>query len=207
MTTLDGGQKLSSVISKLYKDAVDLRKKVGSFLEKKLPVNITINNNLVLGSNNIIANATNGNIEIRDPKILWAAQTTKYPTDRLVSGVDGKNIEYIDMGVGVEDLRLTTEDHIILGQDREELSTIMTIIGRLDVIAFSSHRGTVISSNERFPVTWEEEIRSKVQQFADVDGIEFKVKQIIDKKNMNSEAIAFHILDCRKTQSEMKLDD
>ena len=29
MTTLDGGQQLSSVISKLYKDAVDLRKKVG----------------------------------------------------------------------------------------------------------------------------------------------------------------------------------
>ena len=138
---------------------------------------------------------------------LWAAQTTKYPTDRLIAGVDGKNIEYIDMGAGDEDLRITNDHQIILGQEKEELSAIMTIIGRLDVIAFSSHRGTVISEKEKFPVTWEEEIRSKVQEYADVNGIEFKVRQIIDKKKLNSEAVAFHIIDCRKPQSEIKLDD
>lgn len=206
LTALDGGgRQLSLVISKLYKDAIDLRKKVAEFLDKKLPINITINNNINFGSNNIIANTNNGNIVIPDQRILLAAQTTKYPTDRLVSGIDGKGIEYIDMGAGTESLRLTANDKIILGQDKEELSAIMTIIGRLDVIAFSSHRGTVISGKEKYPVTWEENIRSKVQEYADVNGIEFKVRQVIDKKKLNSEAIAFHIIDCRNPQSEISL--
>jgi len=207
IATLDGGKQLSSVIAKLLKDAIDLRKKVAEFLKKGLPINININNNINIGSNNVIANFDSGNIEISEPKILWAAQVTKYPVDRLVSGVDGKAIEYIDLGSGTENTRITTDEHEILGQEREELSATSTIVGRLDVIAFSSHKGTVVSNSEKFPVTWEDEIRSKVQQYADVEGIEFKVRQIIDKKNLKTEAIAFHILDCKKPQSEMKIDD
>ena len=170
-------------------------------MKKGLPINI--NNNINIGSNNVIANIDSGNIEIPDPKILWAAQVTKFPVDRLVSGVDGKSIEFIDLGTSSNIARINPEDREILGQEKEELSAIISIIGRLDVIAFSSHKGMVVSNNEKFPVTWEDEIRGKVQEYADVEGIEFKVRQIIDKKNLKTEAIAFHILDCRKLQSEI----
>ena len=192
----DGGSQLSNIITKLFREAIDLRKQVAAVLEKGLPINITINTNINIGKDNIIANSENGNIIINDPKILWAAQSTKYPADRLIKGVDGKNIEYVDFGSREDEVRLTTADRVVLGQNREELSAIITVNGRLDMVAFSSHRGTIISANERFPVTWDESIRNKVQRIVDVEGVDFTVRPIIDQKRLHSDAIAYHVIDC-----------
>lgn len=202
---LDGGFHLSGVITKLFREAIDLRKKVAAAIEKGLPINITINNNVNIGNGNIIANAENGNIVINDPKILWAAQVTKYPSDRLISGVDGKAIEYVELGAREDEMRLTPDDRVILGQNKEELTATIRVIGRLDMVAFSSHKGTIVSSNEKFPVTWDENIRNKVQRIADVEGVEFIVRPIIDQKRLHSEAIAYHVLDCKVPQQKLGL--
>jgi len=201
----DGGYQLSNVVTKLFREALNLRKEVAVILERGLPLNITINTNINIGNGNIIANSENGDIVINDPKILWAAQFTKYPADRLIKGVDGKNIEYVDFGARDDEMRITTDDRVVLGQNREELSATITVNGRLDMVAFSSHRGTIISNNERFPVTWDESLRTKVQQIVDVDGVDFIVRPIIDQKRLHSEAIAYHVLDCNLPQQSLKV--
>lgn len=201
----DGGYQLSNVVTKLFREALDLRKEVAVILEKGLPLNITINTNINIGKGNIIANSENGDIVINDPKILWAAQFTKYPADRLIKGIDGKNIEYVDFGTRDNEMRITTENRVVLGQNREELSATITVNGRLDMVAFSNHKGIIISNNEKFPVTWDEPLRTKVQQLVDVDGVDFIVRQIIDQKRLHSEAIGYHILDCNILQQNLKV--
>lgn len=201
----DDGYQLAGVITRLFRDAIDLRKKVASAIEKGLPINITITNNINIGSGNVIANSENGDIMINDPKILWAAQVTKYPADKLISGIDGKAIEYAELGARDGELRLTTDDRVVLGQNKEELSATIRVTGRLDMVAFSSHKGTIISDNEKFPVTWDENIRTKMQKIVDTEGVTFTVRPIIDQKRLHTEAIAYHVLDCIVPQRKLDI--
>lgn len=196
----DSGYQLSEIITRLFRSAIDLRKEVADALSKGFPITITINNNVNIGSGNLIANNGNGNISIGDPKILWAAQVTKYPADKLISGIDGKAIEYVELGSRADELRLTQDERVLLGQNREELSATLRVYGRLDMVAFSSHKGTIVSNQEKFPVTWDEQIRNKMQRVADIEGVEFLVRPIIDQKRLHSEAIAYHVLDCKTLQ-------
>lgn len=202
---LGDASQLSEVVTKLFKAALDLRKEVADALKNGFPITITINNNMNIGNGNLIANNGNGNISIGDPKILWAAQTTKFPTDKLISGVDGNAIEYVELGSKNEEMRITTNDRIVLGQNKEELSATLRIFGRLDMVAFSSHKGTIVSNQEKFPVTWDEQIRSKMTRVVDLEGVEFIVRPIIDQNRLHSEAIAYHVLDCNIPQQDLKL--
>lgn len=203
----DGGYTLSEIIVKLLRDAVDLRKKAAEVLKQGLSVNIKISNSFNLGSKinsgNVSFDKTSGSILINDPKILWAAQVTRSPVNEILSNVDGKKVEYIDMSSPTKELRLTSDDREIIGQHKEELPTTLTIIGRLDMVAFSSHRGSIISDGERFSVTWDEMIRSKMQRIADVEGVHFKVRPVVDHKRLDSAAIGFHVLDCRDPQEKI----
>lgn len=203
----DGGYALSEIIVKLLRDAVDLRKKAAEVLKNGLVVNIRIANSFNFGSNtnsgNVFFDQTSGSILINDPKILWAAQVTRSPVNEILSNVDGKNVEYIDMNSPTNELRLTTDDRDIIGQHKEELPTTLTIVGRLDMVAFSSHRGSIISDGERFSVTWDEQIRSKMQRIADVEGVMFKVRPLVEHKRLDSSAIGFHVLDCSDPQEKM----
>jgi hypothetical protein len=199
----DGGYQLSGIITKLFRTAIDLRKEVTGALAKGFPITITINNNINIGSGNLIANNGNGNISIGDPKILWAAQVTKYPTDKLISGIDGNAIEYVELGSRTDEMRLTPDDRVVLGHNKEELSATLRVYGRLDMVAFSSHKGTIISNKEKFPVTWDEQIRNKMQRVADIEGVEFLVRPIIDQKRLHSETIAYHVLDCMNPQQKL----
>lgn len=197
--------QLSGIITKLFKSAMDLRKEVAKALKNGFPITITINNNVNIGDGNFIVNNGNGNISISDPKILWAAQTTKYPADKLISGIDGKAIEYVELGSKTEEMRLTTDERVVLGQNKEELTATLRVYGRLDMVAFSSHKGTIISNQEKFPVTWDEQIRSKVSRVVDTEGVEFLVRPIIDQNRLHSEAISYHVLDCNNPQQKMDI--
>lgn len=199
----DGGYQLSVIITKLFRTAIDLRKEVTGALAKGFPITITINNNVNIGSGNLIANNGNGNISISDPKILWAAQVTKYPADKLISGIDGNAIEYVELGTRTDEMRLTPDERVVLGHNKEELNATLRVNGRLDMVAFSSHKGTIISNKEKFPVTWDEQIRNKMQRVADIEGIEFLVRPIIDQKRLHSETIAYHVLDCKNLQHKL----
>ncbi len=203
----DGGYKLSEVVVKLLRDSIDLRKKASEVLKKGLTVNIKITNSFNIGSSvnsgNVSFDQTSGSILINDPKILWAAQVTRSPVNEILSNVDGKNVEYIDLSSPTNELRFTADDKDIIGQHKEELPTTLTIVGRLDMVAFSAHKGGIISDGERFSVTWDENIRSKMQRIGDVEGVMFKVRPIVDHKRLDTSAIGFHVLDCSDPQEKI----
>lgn len=111
----------------------------------------------------------------------------------------------MDITSPTSEFRLTMAQQNIIGRQREELPTTLNVVGRLDVIAFSSHRGTIISDNERFNVTWDEQIRTKMQKIADIEGVVFKVRPVVDHKRLDSEAIGFHVLDCGIPQSNIEI--
>jgi hypothetical protein len=203
----DGGYTLSEIVVRLLRDAIDLRKKASELLKKGLTVNVRITNSFNIGSkinsNNVSIDQEDKSILINDPRILLAAQMTRHPVNKILASIDGRTVEYIDMSSPTTEIRLTSKDRDIIGQDKEELLTTITIVGRLDMVAFSSHRGSIISGNERFSVTWDESIRSKMQKIADVEGVVFKVRPVVDHKRLESSAIGFHVLDCGDPQGKI----
>lgn len=203
----DGGYTLAKIVVELLRDAIELRKKASELIKNGLTINITISNSLnvasTINSNNVSFDETSGTILINDPKILWAAQVTRSPVNEILACVDGKAVEYIDMSSLTNELRLTPGDKDIIGQHKEVLPTTMNVIGRLDMVAFSSHRGSIVSDNERFSVTWDDQIRSKMQKIADIEGVMFKVRPVVDHKRLDNSAIGFHVLDCGDPQQKM----
>ncbi|WP_323753548.1 hypothetical protein [Marinobacter sp.] len=204
----DGGAALSKAIVTLLRDAVDLREKASQVIEKGLTLNINIANSFNIGSsvnNGNVFGGDNGNIYIRDPKILWAAQTTRTPVNGLLSHVDGKSVEFIDVNSKEDTFRFDPEQRHIVGKSKEELPTTLKILGRLDMVAFTSHRGSIVSDGERFNVTWDEQIRKKMQRIADIEGVVFTVRPVVDHKRLNNEAIGFHVIDCGDPQQSLKV--
>ncbi|MFL1405853.1 hypothetical protein ACJO2E_10990 [Marinobacter sp. M1N3S26] len=201
----DGGYQLAGTITRLFGDAINLRKQVAELVEKGIPANIIITNNINIGSKNIIANSENGDVRINDAKILWAAQVTKFPADRLVSGIEGKGIAYAEFGSRDSAVRLTPDERVILGQNKEELTGEIRVNGRLDMVAFSSHRGTIVSGGEKFPVTWDDAIRKKMQKIVDTEGVIFVVRPIVDHKRLQGGVIAYHVIDCSIPQQNLNV--
>lgn len=205
----DGGETLSKIVVTLLRDAIALRKKASELAEKKLPFTININNSFNIGSKigntNVSYDHNSGSILINDPKILFAAQSTRAPVNNILSITDGKIVEYIDMGADRETYTITPDQRDIMGQQKEELPTTLNIIGRLDMVSFSSRKGAIVSDNERFNVTWNDQLRSKIQKIADVEGVIFKVRPVIDHKNLAGDAIGFHIIDCGNPQSTLSI--
>lgn len=205
----DGGAALSKVIVTLLRDAVKLREKASECIEKGLPININISNSFNIGTKitntNVSYDKNTGTILINDPKILWAAQVTRSPVNGLLSQVDGKSVEFIDINSASDEFRFTPDQRNIIGKQKEELPTTLNIIGRLDMVAFSAHRGSIISDGERFSVTWDDQIRSKMQKLADIEGVIFKVRPVVDHKRLDNETIGFHVLDCGNPQQSFKV--
>jgi len=205
----DGGQALSQAILILLNDAINLRKMATEILKKGLNVkiNINVNNSFNIGSRfnngNVTFGDAKGSIIINDPKILWAAQITRSPVNEILSRVDGKSVDYIDMSSQEHEFRFTPDDREIIGKEREELPTELTIVGRLDVVAFSSRRGSIVSNDERFSVTWDERLRTKLQKVADIEGVMFNVRPVVDHKRLDDTAIGLHILDCGSPQKKL----
>ena len=200
-----GGYQLSAYITKLYRDAINLREAAASFIEKGLTFDIKIVNSFNFGSHNTQVAIEDSEIIIPDPKILFAAQTTRAPTDRVLRKMDGDRLKKIDLISGEEKFTLDREKRSILGRDKQILPARLKIVGRLDMVAFSAHRGEIVSDGERYPVTWTDEIRTKMHKVADHEGVQFTVQPIIDHSRLSTEAIGFHVLDCENPQHRMDL--
>lgn len=205
----DGGESLSKIIVSLLRDAITLREQASGLIEKGIKININISNTLNIGSRientNISCDESTGTIYINDPKILLAAQATRAPINGLLNKIDGKSIEFIDIDSKQEHLKLTPEQRNIVGKQKEELPITLNVIGRLDMVAFSSHRGVIVSDGERFNVTWHDEIRPKMQKIADIEGVVFRVKPIVDHKNLEGKTIGFYVIDCGNPQGQLSV--
>ncbi|MFM4963652.1 hypothetical protein ACEUBT_07855 [Aeromonas bivalvium] len=205
----DGGYQLSNAIVSLYKDAISLRDAVAKISDRGLQVKININNSFNFFSNksikNVHYNLHDGSILISHPKILLAAQATKGPVDSIIQSIDGSNIEYVDFGAGVNGIRLSDSERNLLGRRKEEIPTTLNIIGRLDMISVSSHRGAIVSDGQRFNVTWDEPLRDKLLKVVDVEAVKFTARPIIDHKSLSEKEIGFHLVDCSETQKKLDI--
>lgn len=204
----DGGYQLSNAVVSLYKDAISLRDAVAKVADKGLQVKITISNSFNFASNNntskVSCNLSDGSILIGDPKILLAAQATKGAVDNIIKAIDGSNVEYVDFGQGSNALRLNETNKNLLGRRKEEIPTTLSLIGRLDMISVSSHRGAIVSDGQRFNVTWDKELRDKLLKVVDVESIQFRARPVVDHKSLSGKEIGFHLVDC--DQLQIKLD-
>lgn len=197
----DGGQGLTELLAKLIVGVIDFRRKFTDLLEKSIKPSIGITNGNYI--DNSIHNTGTINITINNPRILIAADTSKSALDRLINGVDGDVVSSVELTNNDQQTVLTHDDMRITGKLKEELPAHIEIVGRLDMVAFSSHRGTIDSGNRKYPVTWDANLRNKVQQFADVEGINFKARPIIDNRRIKDNTIGFHLIDCYNPQLSM----
>jgi len=200
----DGGYVLAQQLSRLLSVVIDFRRLYTDFLERgekpKLGINIQDQPQVTVNLENV--DTGGGDINI-SPIILPAASLTRTAVDRLVGTVDGAIVE--QLLVQSEDTKtvITTEDQRIIGTQKEELPNFLEIIGRLDGVAFTAHRGSVVTDQGRFPITWDDEIRDKIKSLADQDGIVFRVRPIVDHRIFKEEPIAFHVINCWDPQMRL----
>jgi len=200
----DGGYVLAESISNIIKGAIDLRRALTKILENGLRPTIHIDQSTNI-DNSVTYNIQTGDINLTNPQFIVAADMTKAPFDRLIRGIDGSHISGVNLAHKDLVTILSANDHDITGTQKEELASHIEVIGRLDMAAFTSHRGHIITGNKRYPVTWDEQIRSKIRNFVDIDGIVFRVRPIVDHRQFRDEPIGFHVIDCWEPQGKMSL--
>ncbi len=200
----DGGYVLAETISKIVKGAIDLRRALTKILENGLRPTIHIDQSVNI-DNSVTHNIQTGDIHLTNPQFIIAADMTKAPFDRLIRGIDGSYVSDINLIHKNSATRLTVSDHHITGAQKEELANQVEVVGRLDMAAFTSHRGHIITGNKRYPVTWDEEIRPKIRKFVDMEGIVFRVRPVVDHRQFRDEPIGFHVIDCWEPQGKMNL--
>jgi len=188
--------QLAMKVAQMISGIFSLRRKWTNVLENNLEPKISSGGDVNLNDVKMEGNCT---INI-NPVILPAAEATKGPVDRLVKSVDGTELALIEFQAEEIVTQVTSEDLRITGTQRVELPSLLDITGRLDVIAFTAHKGQLITGIGRYPVIWDEDLRPRIRQFADREGITFRVRPIIDRRRFREEPIGFHILRCWEQQ-------
>ena len=158
----DGGKGLTDTVIKMIISVIDFRRKFTDLLEKGIKPSIGIENGNYI--DNSIHNSGTINLTINNPKIFIAADMSKSALDRLIGVVDGDSVSSLEFSDKVRQAKLTNEDIRLTGKLKEELPDHIEIVGRLDSVTFSLHKGAIVSGNRRYPVTWGKELRQKVQR-------------------------------------------
>ncbi len=198
--------QLAAQLLALLEGALELRGAVAKQLDGGEEMHLSIADDLQSqGRQAVSVHPDTGEVQIHNARILWAAQAIKASVDRLIQQVDGERIAYVEFRHGRQRCRLEPRHQILLGRKKEELNTDLEIVGRLDMISFSTSRGMIVSGGERLAVTWDEGIRQQLQRVADVDGVIFNARPVVDHKRLHKEAVGFVILDCRHPQESLGL--
>lgn len=197
---------LSDQIAKLIEGSLDIWRKFDQILSEggKPKIQIASGNQLNSDINIGEISRVNGNVIIvNQPIQIVAAELSKPVLDNLVKSVDGENVESLSVNSDDTKTIITPNDIRITGSLKEELSSNIEVIGRLDMVAFSAHRGNLLTGSGRYPVTWDEEIRNEIREHADVEDMAFTVKPVIDNKRISNAPIGFHILRVRNPQNDL----
>ena len=213
-TATDGGHQLASLIAKMIKGVVELRRALTAVLENGMKPTIHIDqsfhqdnsmreDNSVHEDNHVTYNIKTGDIDLLNPILIIGADLTKPAVDRLINGIDGTKISGVNLSHKNIVTSLTIPDRDITGTQKEELGTQIEVIGRLDMAAITSHKAHIVTGNSRYPVTWDESLRPKIRQFFDLEGIGFKVRPIVDHRQFKDEPVGFHVLDCWSPQARL----
>lgn len=202
----NAGYYLAEHVAKLIDSSFDIWRKFDEILTNgyKPKIQIASDNHQNSDFNIGDISGVNGNIIIiNQPIQIVAAQLSKPVLDSLVKSIDGNTIESLSINSSKSKTLITSDDIRITGSLKEELANNIEIIGRLDMVAFSAHKGNLLTGNGRHPVTWDEEIRNEIKNHADTEGMAFTVKPVIDNKRIGDEPIGFHILRVRDPQGAL----
>lgn len=191
----DGGYQLASAIANIVDGVVNLRRALTAILQNGQKPTIHIDQS-IRQDNSVTYNIKTGDIRLTNPQFIIGADATKSSLDRLINGIDGSDITGIDLSHQKITTALTAKDRDITGTQKEELAIQIEVIGRLDMAAITAHRAHIITGNSRYPVSWDEGLRSKIRQFFDTEGIVFKVRPVVDHRQFKDDPIGFHVLDC-----------
>ncbi|MDK9704787.1 MAG: hypothetical protein OEL20_16795 [Sulfuritalea sp.] len=201
----DGGTHfLADYISKLIHAVLELRR---MFEERhsqgeKPRIQLASNNSVSVPIHLENVRTNGGNI-IVSPVVVIAAEATRATLDSIIRAVDGTRIRNVSVRSRKTKSTITKEDLRITGTLKEELPNTLEVVGRLNVVAYDSHRGQLLTENGRFPVTWDERIRRDIHDFADTDGIAFVVKPVVDHRRFKEDPVGLHILSCRQLQGRL----
>jgi len=198
----DGGNLLSQKVTQIIDGVLKFRRIWSNLLNDDIKPKIQNQPQINLHLNDV--KNDHGTINV-NPIILMAAEGTKSPIDRIVNKVDGRQLENVQIQSDAPDLRavIKPSDKNILGSQKEELPNQIDIPGRLDVVNYRTRKGKLSTSSGKYPVSWEENIRSTIHDLADKDGIMFSVRPVIDHRKFRNEPVGFHIIRCWNPQLPM----
>jgi len=200
------GERVSDGLAKLLYQGLLLRKYANEMSESNIEPNIVIDIAAHESSPSVIK-TEQGNIVLKDPKILWASKMTKRSTDKLFSmlkngGLTGMRVDGLTKPMYFDE----KQDSLIRRKTKslsKELSATAKIVGKINNLFFTSQSGTVISRDKIYSITWSDESRSKIIEHADREGIEFILKPVINQKNLHASIIKYEVIDCFVSQSSV----
>jgi len=198
--TEESGQpsvRMSDSLAKLLYQGLRLRKYVSQLSGSDIEANVIIDVDTSDSSPSVVK-TEKGNIILKDSKILLASKQTKESIDQLFDllrcgEITDMRVEGLSKPMYFDKQR----DSLIHSEDVSENLTITTkITGKINNLFFSSKTGTVISGDQIHSITWDDESKRKVLEFADVDNVDFIVKPAINKSDIQANVVTYEIVDC-----------
>ncbi len=188
-------KSFSDDIARLFYSAMLLRRYVAEAKNAGQAIKILLNTTQIKVNRSVVK-TEQGNILLSHPKVLWAAQMTKDAADIILGLVDDDNINTFEFEGLSRPFVCNPDDFIVLGQRKSDLVAVANFKGRLDNLFFSRQRGVVVSEDEIYQIVWDETVKRKVLEHADLDGVEFITKPCIETHSLYGELVVYKILDC-----------
>lgn len=186
-------------IARLFYSSVSLRKYIVESHKLGKPARVFLNVQNDADQCSVIR-TEKGNILLKHPKILWAAQMTRSDSDAILGLMDNGLVTGFEFFGLNKPFHSNAADTVVIGQSQADLTATASFEGRLDNLMLSQQRGVVVSSNEVFQVVWNKALQSKVLQYADLDNVEFIAKPCVESHSLYGELIVYQILDCNVQQ-------
>jgi len=182
--TEESGQpsvRMSDSLAKLLYQGLRLRKYVSQLSGSDIEANVIIDVDTSDSSPSVVK-TEKGNIILKDSKILLASKQTKESIDQL--------FDLLRCGE-ITDMRVEgLSKPMYFDKQRAKIT------GKINNLFFSSKTGTVISGDQIHSITWDDESKRKVLEFADVDNVDFIVKPAINKSDIQANVVTYEIVDC-----------
>ena len=182
-------------IVQIYFDAMTLRKFVAEAKLSGKPVKVLINTDK-LNSHKSVTRTEKGNILLNHPKLLLAAQMTKQATDQILNLMKQNHIASFEVEGLIKRMFNQLGDFIV-SDTKAELTGVASFHGRLDNIFFSKRRGVVIAEHEVYQIVWDTEMKAKIMEHADLEGVEFIVKPCVETHSFYGELVVYKVIDCQ----------
>jgi hypothetical protein len=203
-----GGYQIAKMSFQLISKILELRKRVKELLEskKKLPEfhmdlkHASLENTLLAP---ILVNGNNNSITVA-PQIYLGALASHSAVNRLAKAVDGVTVTDFNLQhAGVVGEKLTVFDRGLaeapLGSSNQEIK----IQGRLDGVTISTRKGYLFVGEAKYPIDWDDSIKSKLLSAIDKEGMIFIARAIADFTRLSTEPVRFHIVDCLVGQLDL----